>query len=832
MALFAKVLRQVLEAQANGKAAELIITGHSLGGAIAQTAFADLLAPRGNLWPGSSDILNETKRIYNAIGDWTEGTRQQILDATSVYTFGAPSFLIEPNKLNSPETIAFVAALPVLPSSLSLITFLARTFTALAVNNTRIPDLNAVNGISFSSSAFQFGHENTSWYYPGDIVAQLGSRQPGNILDINLDNSIHKAYTSALTRFLPGGTHLLDSYQESVIRLITGNTILKDDNPLRSTSPLLAETTSNTGSDITNDRFINRSASGLKGNDLFVYRQANASYTADGGADNDIYTVGAYGISLNLDGRNQSGRDTLIFDLSGEKRIDYFDLNSDSINDQAVISITNGAFTSSVTITNWDQWQISDIFQTSKPTDGRWSLIPWTDLSIGRGVDFSVDSDPLPTTPTAKPTPSKPYVELLVTAEAIGTKYSNQDLSLDELLVALRNPDKRDQFSIAITTTETDRPRKQSSTSDTTFYRVARNRFALDAIIATPAGDDYANNLLLLMKTLAGEDGKIFKPTAAQLSLASDKALTIINNESTTTQDIVNLRSELVSRPSKSSILAFVALDASEDPASLSITSLRARAEHVLSALDREDTTTFAAPLDQGKSLEFTEGVRFAFFEVAGNSIVNASGFSLIQPSALNANTIELRTSLGMVVHLCGQTSGNAADLAAFIARDQKHTPLFNLSGLKPTDRLTGQVVLAREANFNIDGGFYRIENMTGAVRDLVSGNFILPGETGYAAAALSQSVGRLSNLSIADNASSVAEFSLTGDALTLLAPFAEVNTDSTTNTYFVFERANPDCLAHFRTLGNNIIGLEDQLGGGNNDFDDLIVGFGNLNLG
>lgn len=622
----------------------------------------------------------------------------------------------------------------------------------------------------------------------------------------------------------------MDSYQESVIRLITGHTILKENNPLRSTSPLLPETTSNTGSDTANDRFINRSASGLKGNDLFIYRQANTSYTADGGADNDIYTVGDYGISLNLDGSNQSGRDTLIFDLSGERRIDYFDLDLNSINDKAVFSITNGAFTSSVTITNWDQWQIADIFQTSKPTDGRWSLIPWTDLSVGPGVDFSVDNNPLPT--TAKTTPSKPYVELLVTAEAIGTEYEGQDLSLDELLAALRNPEKRNQFSIAITTTETDRQSKQSSTSDTNFYRIARNRFALGAIVATPAGDDYANNLLLFMKMLAGEDGKIFKPTEAQFSLANDKALTIINNESTTTQDIVNLRSELVARPSKSSILAFVALDASEDPASLSITSLRARAEHVLSALDREDTPAFAAPLDQGKSLEITEAERFAFFEVAGNSIVNASEFTLIQPSVLNANTIELRTSLGMVVRLVGQTNGDAAGLGAFIARDQKHTPLFNLSGLKPTDTLTGQVVLAREANFNIDGGFYRIEDMTGAVRDLVSGNFILPGQTGYAAAALAQSVGRLSNLRIADNTSSVADFSLTGDALTLLAPFAEVNTGSASNTYFVFERANPDGLAHFRTFGDNIFGLEDQLGGGDNDFDDLVVGFGNLNLG
>lgn len=351
--LFAKVLAQMLDAQAQGKITQLIITGHSLGGAIAQTAFADLLAPRSNLWPDNSTILNEAKRIYSALDDWSDATRQKILDVTSVYTFGAPSFLIEPNKLTSAEAASFVASLPASPGLLSLITFLARTYKAVTVNNAKIPSLSAVNGVSFGSSAFQFGHQNSSWYYPGDIVAQLGSRQPGNTLDINLDNTIQRSYTNALTQFVPGGTHPMGNYQESVIRLITGNTILKAENPL-STSPLLPETNSNTGLDTINDRFINRDASGLGGNDLFIYRQPG-TYTANGGADNDIYTIGSYSISLNLDGASQSDRDTLIFDLSGERSVDYYDLNLDNISDKAVFSVTNGASTSSVTITNWDQ---------------------------------------------------------------------------------------------------------------------------------------------------------------------------------------------------------------------------------------------------------------------------------------------------------------------------------------------------------------------------------------------------------------------------------------------------------------------------------------------
>ena len=829
--LLKTVIQQMLEAQTSGKNVEFIITGHSLGGAIAQTAFADLLAPQGNLWPDSNAFLNEAKRIYSALGDWTQETKQRILDATSVYTFGAPSFLIEPNKLTGSEVASFVRSLPTNPGLLSLITFLTRTYTAVTVNNAKIPNLSAVNGVSFSSNVFQFGHENSSWYYPGDIVAQLGSRQPGNVLDINLDNSIQRAYTNALTQFVPGGTHSMGNYQESVIRLITGNTILKSDNPLSSTSPLLPETKANTGSASANDYFLNRNASGLGGNDLFIFRQ-EGTYTADGGADDDIYTIGSYGVSLSLnrDDAIQSGLDSLIFDLNGDRTVNYYDLNTDGINEKAVFSIVNGAFTSSVTIENWDLWQPSNVFQVIKPADGRWSLSAWTDLDPGPGLDFSVNSGPFDNPAPAEPAPSKPFAELLVTAEPIGAAYENQDLSLEEALAALRDPAKRDQFVIAITAKETDTPSKQSGTSDTRFYRLARNRFALDAVVSTPASNDYASSILSLMQTLTGEDGKLFKPMEAQLSLANDgRSLTIAGNQSSTIKDVVCLRSSLMSRPTKSSLLAYVVLNEGEDPASLTTTSLIGRAQNLLAALENQDTTEFAAPLNQGKSLVLTEGRSIAFFEVNGDSIAGARSFNLIRPTAINANTVELSTSLGMVLRLTGEGSGNPAGLAEFIARDQKALAVFNLSGLKATDRLTGQVVLAREANFNTDAGFYRIEDSSGAVRDFVSGNLILPWEQGYAAAALAQSVGRLSNLNIADNASAVADFSLSGDDLTLLAPFAIVQTGATTNTYFAFASANVGGYSNFRLFGDSIFGLEDQPGGGDGDHDDLVVGFRNL---
>ena len=57
-----------------------------------------------------------------------------------------------------------------------------------------------------------------------------------------------------------------------------------------------------------------------------------------------------------------------------------------------------------------------------------------------------------------------------------------------------------------------------------------------------------------------------------------------------------------------------------------------------------------------------------------------------------------------------------------------------------------------------------------------------------------------------------------------LLAPYATITT--TGETYFSFDEANSDGLTHFRDFGNGTIGLEDINGGGDKDYDDLIIGF------
>lgn len=60
-----------------------------------------------------------------------------------------------------------------------------------------------------------------------------------------------------------------------------------------------------------------------------------------------------------------------------------------------------------------------------------------------------------------------------------------------------------------------------------------------------------------------------------------------------------------------------------------------------------------------------------------------------------------------------------------------------------------------------------------------------------------------------------------------LLAPFAKV----LGRTFLAWAGANADGLSHFRTLGNNLFGLEDTFGGGDrsSEFPRVVVGRGSL---
>jgi len=101
-------------------------------------------------------------------------------------------------------------------------------------------------------------------------------------------------------------------------------------------------------------------------------------------------------------------------------------------------------------------------------------------------------------------------------------------------------------------------------------------------------------------------------------------------------------------------------------------------------------------------------------------------------------------------------------------------------------------------------------------------GKILHPGDAGYAAAALRPDnlVTELANFQVGNKQVSSNQIEVSES--TVLAPFARVNN----NTFFAYGAANTDGLAHFRSFGKNLIGLEDTKGGGDRDYDDLILQF------
>lgn len=152
----------------------------------------------------------------------------------------------------------------------------------------------------------------------------------------------------------------------------------------------------------------------------------------------------------------------------------------------------------------------------------------------------------------------------------------------------------------------------------------------------------------------------------------------------------------------------------------------------------------------------------------------------------------------------------------------QVQRELINLRGI--SDKVTANLISNSEAIFDNTVGFYTIDDLTGRIGNL------RPEDTGYAQAALERSI-----IDIQRDENFNQQMS-GGD---LLAPFIITNgnieqflsqnsnnnlLDGNPLAYFVFLEANPDKVDHIRLLGDNKFGFEDLYGGGDRDYNDIVL--------
>ncbi|HEY9665807.1 MAG TPA: DUF4347 domain-containing protein [Coleofasciculaceae cyanobacterium] len=126
------------------------------------------------------------------------------------------------------------------------------------------------------------------------------------------------------------------------------------------------------------------------------------------------------------------------------------------------------------------------------------------------------------------------------------------------------------------------------------------------------------------------------------------------------------------------------------------------------------------------------------------------------------------------------------------------------------------QFIVNREAAFSNSFGFYAIDDLTGSVGG------IQPHEVGYAAAAIAQQVDL--NVGLPGGKLLAPFIVANGTVQDFLAQNRDNQGSGDVIAYFAFGQANPDGLDHVRLLGDNVFGFEDLFGGGDNDFDDLVV--------
>tara|TARA_B100001059_G_C17830235_1_gene584180 strand:+ start:513 stop:2555 length:2043 start_codon:yes stop_codon:yes gene_type:complete len=155
----------------------------------------------------------------------------------------------------------------------------------------------------------------------------------------------------------------------------------------------------------------------------------------------------------------------------------------------------------------------------------------------------------------------------------------------------------------------------------------------------------------------------------------------------------------------------------------------------------------------------------------------------------------------------------------------QEVAPVINLTALTDAQSLTGSLKLERDSSNDPVIGFYRVLDTSGTVLDAL-GNAVKPGDADYQSVALSPSnlSDGLNTLTLENNSSRSVNYSLDGLVNGFyLAPYAI----TANNTWFAWSQANSDRQDHFKVLGSNQFGLDDQAGPGRDgNFSDVIMSF------
>jgi uncharacterized protein YkwD len=247
---------------------------------------------------------------------------------------------------------------------------------------------------------------------------------------------------------------------------------------------------------------------------------------------------------------------------------------------------------------------------------------------------------------------------------------------------------------------------------------------------------------------------------------------------------------------------------------------------YLRAALDRSQTifsTLGGAFFDPtvSRQLTFQAGQRLQFFAVRDDTIDSAKATLALGGSVSNVlignSSLLPITAAGDKLNLAWNGTSSNLLLQAELSNQvspgtllQDKVDVVNLSNQAGT--LAATLTVQSDAFYRNTVGLYTVDDaLTGRVGNL------LPTDAGYAQAAISRAVVSINSVS---GTPVINSQNLNGG--TILAPYVIANGAA---TYFAYIGANSDKVDHIKLLGDNRFGFEDLAGGGDRDYNDVVLG-------
>jgi len=253
---------------------------------------------------------------------------------------------------------------------------------------------------------------------------------------------------------------------------------------------------------------------------------------------------------------------------------------------------------------------------------------------------------------------------------------------------------------------------------------------------------------------------------------------------------------------------------------------------------------------DLSRILEFDANVKLRFYMVKNSSTSSikskfTSTSEIIFSSVSTQQITTLETGGFTIGWKDGSRSDSAFDdLLVSVEETDDDLPIgtglqggdegeaIDCRGLSGDSLISGTFTVNREAMYTNYVGFYRVTDEKGGIDINGDGKAdILPGQAGYIQAAINSRLEDIA-LSVGNQGTGNHKGNFKGGGLYVpflivnggVNAFLDSNSSNDPRVYFTFLGANADKTKHVRMLGDNCFGFEDLYGGGDKDYNDVIV--------